>query len=130
MNECLSLGRPAGAPGAAESDITARWLPFGYFKRSLPGCPGQNADTASLMSEKTCNVLRFPLDRSRGIQGCPHCGKRTSVWPIGRLAWAYCDVHAVRWVAADLEAAAKGKLDRQQLRKGLEFLSAFVEVSR
>lgn len=82
------------------------------------------------MPGKACNILRFPLERRRGIQGCPHCGKRTSVWPIGRLAWAYCDVHAVRWVAADLESAAKGKLDRQQLRKGLEFLSAFVEVSR
>jgi hypothetical protein len=82
------------------------------------------------MPEKACNILQFPLDRRRGIQGCPHCGKRTSVWPIGRLAWAYCDVHAVRWVAADLEMQVKGKLDRQQLRKGLEFLSAFVEVSR
>jgi hypothetical protein len=76
------------------------------------------------------NVIQFPLNRSNGLQGCPHCGKRTSVWRIGRLAWAYCDVHAVRWVAADLKTIAHGKLDRQQLRKGLEFLSAFVEVSR
>lgn len=82
------------------------------------------------MHEKGGNILKFPLDRSRGIKGCPHCGKRTSVWPIGRLAWAYCDVHAVRWVAADLESAARRKPDRQQLRKGLEFLSTFVEVSR
>jgi hypothetical protein len=52
------------------------------------------------------------------------------VWRIGRLAWAYCDVHAVRWVAADLKNVAEGHLDRQQLRKGLEFLARFVEVSR
>ena len=96
----------------------------------ITGCPVQRADIDPVMSEKGSNILRFPSDRGRGIQGCPHCGKRTSVWPIGRLAWAYCDVHAVRWVAADLETTGKGKLDRQQLRKGLEFLSAFVEVSR
>jgi hypothetical protein len=76
------------------------------------------------------NVVQFPLNRGQGIQGCPHCGKRTSVWRIGRLAWAYCDAHAVRWVAADLERSPPGGLDRQQLRKGLEFLSSFVEVSR
>lgn len=92
--------------------------------------PGAERETDPLMPEKPSNILRFPLERGRGIQGCPHCGKRTSVWPIGRLAWAYCDVHAVRWVAADLESAATRNLDRQQLRKGLEFLSAFVEVSR
>jgi hypothetical protein len=76
------------------------------------------------------NVVQFPLNRWPGLQGCPHCGKHTSVWRIGRLAWAYCDMHAVRWVAADLKTIAQGKLDRQQLRKGLEFLSSFVEVSR
>ena len=82
------------------------------------------------MSANDRNILQFPVDRGRGIKGCPHCGTRTSVWPIGRLAWAYCDAHAVRWVAADLETNATGHLDRQQLRKGLEFLSSFVEVSR
>jgi hypothetical protein len=82
------------------------------------------------MSTTASNVIPFPLNRDKRLQGCPHCGKRTSVWRIGRLAWAYCDVHAVRWVAADLETTGRGNLDRQQLRKGLEFLSAFVEVSR
>jgi hypothetical protein len=83
-----------------------------------------------IMSATASNVIPFPLDRGKRLQGCPHCGKRTSVWRIGRLAWAYCDVHAVRWVAADLKTIAHGIVDRQQLRKGLEFLSAFVEVSR
>jgi hypothetical protein len=82
------------------------------------------------MSSNGSNIVQFPLNRGAGIEGCPHCGKRTSVWRIGRLAWAYCDVHAVRWVAADLKYVAEGHLDRQQLRKGLEFLARFVEVSR
>jgi hypothetical protein len=81
------------------------------------------------MAANNSNVVQFPLNREQGMQGCPHCGKRTSVWRIGRLAWAYCDLHAVRWVAADLHNAAIGDFDRQQLRKGLEFLSSFVEVS-
>lgn len=82
------------------------------------------------MSSTASNVVPFPSNRNKQVQGCPHCGKRTSVWRIGRLAWGYCDLHAVRWVAADLETAGRGNLDRQELRKGLEFLSAFVEVSR
>jgi len=81
------------------------------------------------MAANYSNVVQFPLNRTR-IQGCPHCGKRTSVWRIGRLAWAYCDVHAVRWVAAELHKSSSGSFDRQQLRKGLEFLSSFIEVSR
>lgn len=75
------------------------------------------------------NVVRFPLNR-RDNEGCPHCGKRTSVWRIGRLLWAYCEAHEVRWVAADLKIIPSGNLDRQQLRKGLEFLAAFDEISR
>lgn len=75
------------------------------------------------------NVIPFPLTRRRDFQGCPHCGKRTSVWRIGRLVWAYCEVHSVRWVAADLKRIPRGDMDRQQLKKGLEFLSAFDEVS-
>lgn len=77
----------------------------------------------------TNNVIPFPLTRRREFQGCPHCGKRTSVWRIGRLVWAYCDTHAVRWVAADLQRIPRNGIDRQQLKKGLEFLSAFDEVS-
>ncbi len=77
----------------------------------------------------TNNVIPFPLTRRREFQGCPHCGKRTSVWRIGRLVWGYCDTHAVRWVAADLQRIPRNGIDRQQLKKGLEFLSAFDEVS-
>lgn len=75
------------------------------------------------------NVIPFPLTRRRDFKGCPHCGKRTSVWRIGRLVWAYCEIHSVRWVAADLQRIPRGAMDRQQLKKGLEFLSAFDEVS-
>jgi hypothetical protein len=75
------------------------------------------------------NVIPFPLTRRRDFQGCPHCGKRTSVWRIGRLVWAYCENHSVRWVAADLQRIPRGAMDRQQLKKGLEFLSAFDEIS-
>lgn len=81
------------------------------------------------MPRQDNNVIEFPLAR-RAVQGCPHCGKRTSVWRIGRLAWAYCETHEVRWVAADLKKIPPGTLDRQQLRRGLEFLSTFVEISR
>ena len=82
------------------------------------------------MTVSASNVVPFPLERRRGITGCPHCGRRTSVWRIGRLAWAYCEAHAVRWVAADLKDLPPGRFDRQQLRKGLEFLASFDEVSR
>jgi hypothetical protein len=81
------------------------------------------------MAANASNVVKFPLDRRRNLQGCPHCGKRTNVWRIGRLAWAYCDAHAVRWVAADLQRVPSGSFDRQHLRKGLEFLARFDEVS-
>lgn len=76
------------------------------------------------------NVIPFPLSRRHRFTGCPHCGTRTSEWRIGRLVWAYCDTHAVRWVAADLKGSPGGELDRHQLRKGLEFLSSFEEISR
>lgn len=75
------------------------------------------------------NVVPFPLHQ-RDMQGCPHCGRRTSVWRIGRLVWAYCEPHEVRWVAADLKRIPPGTLDRAQVRRGLEFLASFDEVSR
>ncbi|HLT91512.1 MAG TPA: hypothetical protein VKZ85_11250 [Woeseiaceae bacterium] len=75
------------------------------------------------------NVVPFPLHR-RPMQGCPHCGRRSSVWRIGRLVWACCDTHEVRWVAADLQHVPPGGLDRSQLRKGLERLAAYVEITR
>lgn len=75
------------------------------------------------------NVVQFPLSRRRDLQGCPNCGTRSDVYRIGRLLWAYCDEHEVRWVVADFHEASPESMNRQQLRKGLEFLSSFVEVS-
>ncbi len=75
------------------------------------------------------NVLPFPLDRRRELKTCPHCGTHSNVWKIGRLLWAYCDQHELRWVVADYKTITPQSIDRQQLRKGLEFLSNFVEVT-
>jgi hypothetical protein len=36
----------------------------------------------------------------------------------------------VRWVVADLKTVTPETMDRQHLRRGLEFLAAFAEVSR
>jgi hypothetical protein len=76
------------------------------------------------------NVIQFPLNRRRAMQGCPHCGTHSDVWRIGRLLWGYCDAHEVRWVVADLKTVTPETMDRQHLRRGLEFLAAFAEVSR
>lgn len=75
------------------------------------------------------NVIAFPLHRRREVQGCPHCGKRDDTWQIGRLLWAYCEAHEVRWVVADYSTVTKATINRRELRKGLEFLSAFTEIS-
>lgn len=82
------------------------------------------------MTARADNVVPFPLDRRRDMRCCPHCGTYSDVWPIGRLIWGYCDAHRVRWVIADLKRVSPASMDRQQLRRGLEFLSSFVEVSR
>lgn len=82
------------------------------------------------MPAASSNVVEFPLDRRRELKSCPHCGTRSDVYRIGRLLWAYCDAHELRWVAADLHDTAPVSMDRQQLRRGLEFLAAFIEVSR
>ena len=76
------------------------------------------------------NVIPFPLGRRTAVRACPHCGGKTDVWPIGRILWGYCDTHEVRWVMADYKNVIPESIDRNQLRKGLEFLSSFVEVSR
>lgn len=83
-----------------------------------------------LMTDIPDNVVQFPLTRQRELRTCPHCGSHSDVWQIGRLLWGYCDLHEVRWVVADYHSAAPASVDRNQLRKGLEFLSTFVEVSR
>jgi len=76
------------------------------------------------------NVVEFPIERRRELRSCPHCGTRSDVYRIGRLLWAYCNEHEVRWVVADFHEAPPATMDRQQLRRGLEFLACFDEVSR
>ena len=82
------------------------------------------------MSATIDNVIPFPLHRRRELNGCPHCGKRDDVWQIGRLLWAYCDTHHLRWVVADYATVSRATINRREMREGLEFLATFVEVSR
>jgi len=82
------------------------------------------------MAAETSNVIPFPLARRREVRGCPHCGRRDDVWQIGRLLWAYCELHELRWVIADFDGVSRATINRTELRRGLEFLSDFVEVSR
>jgi len=84
----------------------------------------------AVMAATPDNVIPFPLDRRMTVRACPHCGAQTDVWPIGRILWGYCSTHELRWVVADYKNVVPESVDRHQLRKGLEFLSAFVEVSR
>ncbi len=81
------------------------------------------------MSATLENVIEFPLHRRREMKACPHCGKRDNVWQIGRLLWAYCETHEIRWVVADYKGVSRATINRRELRKGLEFLSVFVEIS-
>ncbi len=74
------------------------------------------------------NVVKFPVHRRREMHGCPHCGRRNDVWQIGRLLWAYCEAHEVRWVVADYAAVTRATINHRELKRGLEFLSAFAEV--
>jgi hypothetical protein len=76
------------------------------------------------------NVIRFPVEHRHEVRGCPHCGKRNDVWQIGRVLWAYCETHEVRWVVANYGNVSKATINRQELRRGLEFLSTFAEISR
>jgi hypothetical protein len=82
------------------------------------------------MSATPSNVIRFPVEQRHTVRGCPHCGKRNDVWQIGRILWAFCETHEVRWVVASYGTVSKATINRNELRRGLEFLSSFVEVSR
>ena len=82
-----------------------------------------------MRSSTPTNIVPFPLNRRPVMRGCPQCGGRSDVWQIGRLLWGYCTDHKVRWVVADLQRVQGDNLDRRQMRRGLEFLSSFVEVS-
>lgn len=81
------------------------------------------------MSTPANNVITFPLHRRRDVHGCPHCGKRDDIWQIGRLLWAYCETHELRWVVADYERVSRATINRHEMREGLEFLATFAEVS-
>jgi hypothetical protein len=83
----------------------------------------------AIMDKIPDNIIKFPVERRREIKGCPHCGSRNDVWQIGRVLWAYCEMHEVRWVVANYGSASKATINRRQLRKGLEFLSSFVEIT-
>ena len=80
------------------------------------------------MAARSDNIIPFPFDR-RGIKACPHCGTRSDVWQIGRLLWGYCEDHEVRWVVANYDHVTRATINRSELRKGLEFLATFAEVS-
>ena len=82
------------------------------------------------MSQSADNIIQFPVHRRIEVRGCPHCGRRSDVWQIGRILWAYCETHELRWVVANYESVSRATINRRELRKGLEFLSAFAEVSR
>ncbi|MDH4048223.1 MAG: hypothetical protein OEW68_04755 [Gammaproteobacteria bacterium] len=75
------------------------------------------------------NIIAFPLNRRSRINVCPHCGTRSNVWQIGRLLWGYCDEHELRWVVADYHNVTRATINHRELRRGLEFLSSFAEVS-
>ncbi len=82
------------------------------------------------MQAKTNNVIEFPIERRREISGCPHCGESNEFWQIGRLLWGYCEQHELRWVVANHSGITRATINRRELRRGLEFLSSFVEITR
>lgn len=75
------------------------------------------------------NIVPFPTRACRGPRACPHCGTQTDFWRFGRLLWGYCAEHEVRWVAADYGAPQPVSADRARLRRNLEFLSGFAEIT-
>ena len=82
------------------------------------------------MPETTDNIVPFPLNRRHNFLGCPQCGARSDTWQIGRLVWGYCTTHELRWIMVDLNAIPAAPIDRKDVRRGLEFLANYVEVSR
>jgi len=119
VNEGLKIRRNRQISGFAEIRVTAGGL-----------AAGRSRWRGASMRARPDNVVPFPHSRRRDLRCCPHCGTHSNVWQIGRLLWGYCDVHEVRWVVADLQQLPPQAMDRQQLRRGLEFLSSFVEISR
>ena len=83
-----------------------------------------------VMTASAHNVIAFPLHRRREFSACPHCGRSDDVWQIGKLLWAYCEEHQLRWVVGDYARVSRATINREELQKGLEFLAAFAEISR
>lgn len=83
-----------------------------------------------VMQAKANNIIEFPIERRREMSGCPHCGASNEFWQIGRLLWGYCEEHELRWVVANHSGVTRATINRRELRRGLEFLSSFVEVTR
>ena len=81
-----------------------------------------------LVATHANNIVPFPGRECRTVRGCPHCGRQSDFRRLGRLLWAYCRTHEVRWVAAEFGQAAK-VTDFSALRKNLEFLADFDEVN-
>ena len=90
---------------------------------------GSSQPGTNFMHPKSADIVPFPLNRRRVMRGCPQCGGRSDVLPIGRLLWGYCEAHETRWVVADLHDVRPDRLDRRQLRRGLELLATYIEVS-
>ncbi|MEM8983889.1 MAG: hypothetical protein AAGC71_12740 [Pseudomonadota bacterium] len=72
------------------------------------------------------NVLRFPSARAR-LATCPHCGTITDTHRIGRLLWAYCDAHEMRWVARDFGTVPPSE-SPDHVAQSLALLSRYAEV--
>lgn len=103
-------------PGNVESLVTDSGVGIDYF--------------AGEMSANANNVIPFPIHRRLELRGCPSCGTRGDVWQIGKLLWAYCETHELRWVVADYEGVTRATINRREMCQGLEFLATYVEVSR
>lgn len=86
-------------------------------------------DYFSPVMQAKSNIIEFPLERRREISGCPHCGASNEFWQIGRLLWGYCEEHELRWVVVNHSGITRATINRRELRKGLEFLSSFAEVT-
>lgn len=81
------------------------------------------------MARLADNVIPFPLNRRPPMRGCPQCGGRSDVLPVGRVLWGYCEEHETRWVVVERGADGKPGLDRRRLRLCLARIASFVEVS-
>lgn len=75
------------------------------------------------------NVVAFPIQRRSLSRTCPECGTLSGTLRFGRILWGYCEDHETRWVATDFGKIAE-PFDRAQLRRSLNFLTDFVEVSQ